>query len=126
MSELFGEPYDLRNLQWVIEAYFDRMYDDGRFIEALEHIVNQCGFSTDGAYCSFPDTSSYFEEDHFDGVRFSSGYLLEEDVTVVVSDEKFREFLSVACDKYLKRHPRDTRKISELLDSSSYGQRLSE
>jgi hypothetical protein len=119
VNELFGQPYDRRDLHWVIEAYFDRMYDDGRFVEALEHIVKQCGFSTDGAYCSFPDMNSYFEEDHFEGVRFSSGYLLEEDVSVVVSYEKLREFLRLACAKYLKRHPGDTGKISELLGSSN-------
>lgn len=117
MNELFGQPYDRQDSYWVIKAYFDRMYDDGRFVEAVEFLVKRWGFSTDGAYCDFPDVNSYFEEDHFEGVRFSSVYLLEEDVSVIVSDEVFREYLRLACDKYLKCHPGDTGKVTELLNS---------
>jgi hypothetical protein len=118
VNELFGQPYDHRDSHWVIKAYFDRMYDDGRFIEAVECLVKGWGFSTDGAYCGFPDMNSYFDEDHFEGVRFSSGYILEEDVSVVVSDETFREYLKLACGKYLKFHSGDTEKVHKLLGCS--------
>jgi hypothetical protein len=116
VSELFGQPYDRRDLHWVIKAYFDRMYNDGRFIEAVEYLVKGWGFSTDGAYCSFPDMNSYFEEDHFEGVRFSSGYILEEDVSIIVSDEVFCEYLKLACDKYLRLHSGDIEEVRKLLD----------
>lgn len=43
MNELFGQPYDRRDSHWVIKAYFDRMYDDGRFIEAVEFLVKNGG-----------------------------------------------------------------------------------
>lgn len=59
--------------------------------------------------------NSYFEEDHFEGVRFSSGYILEEDASVIVSDEVFRDYLKLACDKYLKFHSGNAGKVHKLL-----------
>ncbi|EKL0662061.1 ribonuclease toxin immunity protein CdiI, partial [Pseudomonas aeruginosa] len=55
MKELFGQPYSESDPYWVVKGYFDRMYDDGYFIEAVGYIVKRWGFSTDGAYCNFPD-----------------------------------------------------------------------
>ncbi|WVV49408.1 hypothetical protein THH46_08050 [Pseudomonas sp. NA13] len=33
--------------------------------------------------------NSYFQEDHFEGVRFSYGYLSDEDNSVIVSEDVF-------------------------------------
>ncbi|HGW5505760.1 TPA: ribonuclease toxin immunity protein CdiI, partial [Pseudomonas aeruginosa] len=52
VKELFGQPYSESDPYWVVKGYFDRMYDDGYFIEAVGYIVKRWGFSTDGAYCN--------------------------------------------------------------------------
>ncbi|WP_447444560.1 ribonuclease toxin immunity protein CdiI [Pseudomonas aeruginosa] len=57
VKELFGQPYSESDPYWVVKGYFDRMYDDGYFIEAVGYIVKRWGFSTDGAYCNFPDVA---------------------------------------------------------------------
>ncbi|WP_241361022.1 ribonuclease toxin immunity protein CdiI, partial [Pseudomonas aeruginosa] len=75
MKELFGQPYSESDPYWVVKGYFDRMYDDGYFIEAVGYIVKRWGFSTDGAYCNFPDENSPFDEEHFEGC---SGLLIPD------------------------------------------------
>jgi len=120
MQELFGQPYDDSDIYWVVKGYFDRMYGDGAFIKSIGCIVRKNGFSTDGAYCNFPDMESPFEEDHFDGVEFAYGYPPTDDETVVISEEACATFVRMVCDKYLQRHPEDAEKVKELLDSLSF------
>lgn len=59
MKELFGQPYTDSDPYWIVKGYFDRMYHDGNFIKSLELLVKRWGFSTDGAYCNFPDLNSF-------------------------------------------------------------------
>ncbi|MBQ4796989.1 ribonuclease toxin immunity protein CdiI, partial [Pectobacterium versatile] len=73
-QELFGQPYDNNDPHWIIKAYFDRMYNDGYFGKAISYILHKDSFHVDGAYCSFPDMNSYYEEEHFEGVEFAYGY----------------------------------------------------
>ncbi len=119
-SELFGQPYSESDPYWVVKGYFDRMYDDGYFIEAVGYIVKRWGFSTDGAYCNFPDENSPFDEEHFEGVEFSYGYPPKDEDTIVVSEAVCSKFIRLACEKYLQRHPEDTEKVKELLDKLSF------
>jgi hypothetical protein len=115
MKELFGQPYRQSDPDWIIKGYFDRMYDDDRFIEAAGYIVRRWGFSVDGAYCNFPDVNSPSEEDRFDGVEFSYGYPSSDADTIVVSEEVCMEYLRLACDKYLQRHPENKAEVDVLL-----------
>ncbi|WP_145594372.1 ribonuclease toxin immunity protein CdiI [Yersinia aleksiciae] len=115
MKELFGQPYDESDPYWVVKGYFDRMYNDDVFLDAVSSLVTKMGFSCDGAYCNFPDMDSYYDEDHFDGVEFAYGYPPEEDDTVIVSEETCFEYVRLACEKYLQLHPEDTNKVNTLL-----------
>jgi hypothetical protein len=118
MKELFGQPYRQSDPYWIVKGYFDRMYDDGRFIEAAGYVVRRWGFSFDGAYCNFPDVNSSFEEGHFEGVEFSYGYPSSDADTIVVSEEVCMEYLRLACDKYLQRHPESNAEVDVLLSGS--------
>ncbi|MBH3404649.1 ribonuclease toxin immunity protein CdiI [Pseudomonas glycinae] len=120
MRELFGQPYSQSDPNWIVKGYFDRMYDDGRFIEAVGYIVKRWGFSVDGAYCNFPDESSPLDEEHFEGVEFSYGYPPSDEDTIVVSESVCTEYLRLACEKYLQLHPEDKAKIEELLRVISF------
>lgn len=119
MKELFGQPYGESDPYWVVKAYFDRMYSDGYFLEALGYIAKRWGFSTDGAYCNFPDVNSPFDED-FEGVEFSYGCPPKDEDTIVVSEAVCSELIRLACDKYLQRHPESASKVKELLDKLSF------
>ena len=120
MKELFGQPYTDSDPYWIVKGYFDRMYHDGNFIKSLELLVKRWGFSTDGAYCNFPDLNSFFEEEHFEGVEFAYGYPPKNEDTVVVSEETCSKYIRLACDKYVSLHPEDTVKVREILDQLSF------
>ncbi|MCX2524898.1 ribonuclease toxin immunity protein CdiI [Larsenimonas rhizosphaerae] len=120
MKDLFGQPYGESDLCWAVKAYFDRMCNDGYFVEAIGYIVKKRGFSTDGAYCNFPYKNSPFENEHFEGVEFAYGYPPTDEETVIVSDSVCPEYVRLACDKYLHRHPEDMKKIKEALKQLSF------
>lgn len=120
MKELFGQPYSESDPFWIVKAYFDRMYNDDYFIEAVGYIVKRWGFSTDGAYCNFPDENSSYDEERFEGVQFAYGYPPKDEDTVVVSESVCSEYLRLACEKYLERNPKDAAKVKELLDGLSF------
>ncbi|MGV7962062.1 ribonuclease toxin immunity protein CdiI [Photorhabdus tasmaniensis] len=115
-KELFGQPYDDKDPYWVVKGYFDTMYGKECFLEVVENIIKKYGFGTDGAHCNFPDMNSYYEGDHFIGVKFIYGYSPDDDdPEVVVSEETCYHYVRLACEKYLKLHPEDTDKVNELL-----------
>ena len=115
MKELFGQPYNWSDQCWVLKGYFDRMYNDDVFLDAINNLTKKIGFSCDGAYCNFPDMDSCYEEEHFDGVEFAYGYSPEEDDTITVSEEVCFNYVRLACEKYLQLHPEDTDKVKILL-----------
>jgi len=112
---LFELPYDRSEPGWTIRSYFDLIYNEGRFLDAVESIVNKESYILDGIYCHFPDMNSYDEEDHFEGVQFAIGYPPSEDDTVIVSEEICYQYVRLACSKYLHLHQEDTDKVNELL-----------
>ncbi|WP_256657134.1 ribonuclease toxin immunity protein CdiI [Pseudomonas sp. BCA13] len=82
------------------------------------------GFSTDGAYCNFPDENSPFNEENFEGVEFAYCYPPKDEDIVVVSEVVCSEYIRLACEKYLQHHPEDAEKVKELLDKISFWFRI--
>lgn len=115
MVGLLNQPYNVQDAEWVVKAYFDRMYDDGRFVEAVSYITRRYGFCIDGAYCNFPDLESLDVEDHFEGVEFSYGYPPGDDEIVVVSEGVCADLLRLSCCAYVERHPEDDLTVNTLL-----------
>ncbi|PIT48016.1 ribonuclease toxin immunity protein CdiI [Snodgrassella communis] len=103
------------NVYEVITTYFNIMYSDGCFLETVNYLINKIGFSTDGAYCHFPDMNSYDENEHFEGVEFAVGYPPTANDTIIVSEETCYQYIRIACEKYLNLHPEEKDKIDELL-----------
>jgi hypothetical protein len=118
MSELFGQPYDQSDRLWVLKAYFDIMYSDGNFIAAVKNICRKWGYSTDGAYCRFPDLNSFFQEDHFEGVEFAYG-IPPDEITVYVDERTCLDFVGEACEIYISRHPESRLEIARSLEAKS-------
>ncbi|AHK18717.1 hypothetical protein BF17_04735 [Yersinia similis] len=114
-KELFSQKDVNDGLNLVIVSYFDRMYEDDRFLEVIKYISKKIGFNTDGAYCNFPDMNSYDESEHFEGVEFAVGYPYSEADIVIVNEETCFKYVRLSCEKYLHRHPEDTDKVNKLL-----------
>ncbi|RZG87586.1 hypothetical protein EXE10_04505 [Acinetobacter sp. WCHAc060033] len=100
----------------MVISYFERMFEDGHFIYAIELLVDGSSLSTDGDYCSFGDMDSYYDEFHFNGVEFATGYSPKEEDTVIVSKETCNFYIKLACVRYKKLEPDSTHKINELLE----------
>ncbi|MBS9443882.1 ribonuclease toxin immunity protein CdiI [Photorhabdus heterorhabditis] len=113
MKFLFELPYDHSNFDWIIKSYFDLMYNDERFLDAVENIVQKESFMLDGVYCFFPDANS--EDEYFEGVQFAVGYPPTDEDTITVSEETCYHYVRLAGEKYLELHPEDTDKVNELL-----------
>ncbi|MCU3987157.1 ribonuclease toxin immunity protein CdiI [Enterobacter mori] len=114
-KELFTQQDIDGGLNLIVVSYFDRVYEDGDFIEALELFSKGGSLNKDGAYCNFPDMDSYDESEHFEGVEFAMGYPPSEADAVIVSKETCYHYIRLACEKYLKLNPEDTDKINSLL-----------
>ncbi|MCC8380935.1 ribonuclease toxin immunity protein CdiI [Xenorhabdus sp. PB30.3] len=114
-KELFSQ-FDMGlGLDLIIVSYFERMYEDGKFLDAIELLSKKWTLSVDGAYCNFPDMDSYDETEHFEGVEFAIGYPPTEEDTVIVTEETCYHYVRLACEKYLKLHPEDIDKVNTLL-----------
>jgi len=117
-NELFGQPYDRKNPYWILESFFDRMHGEGYFIKTIIYIIGRNSFHLDGAYCSFPDLNSCYEEDHFEGIEYAYGYPPENDSTIIVSENICSKYIKIACAKYLNLHPEDSAEIQVILQNS--------
>ena len=115
MKHLFELPYNHFDIEGTVKSYFDLMYNEGRFIDAIENIINKDSYMLDGIYCIFPDMNSCDEAEHFEGVQFSIGYPSTIENTVTVSEKKCYTYVQLACEKYLKRHPDKTEQIQFLI-----------
>ncbi|OCQ54721.1 hypothetical protein Ppb6_00085 [Photorhabdus australis subsp. thailandensis] len=113
MKFLFELPYDHSNFDWIIKSYFDLMYNEEHFLDAVENIVQKESFMLDGVYCFFPDVNS--EDEYFEGVQFAVGYPPTDEDTITVSEETCYHYVRLAGEKYLELHPEDIDKVNELL-----------
>lgn len=98
-----------------IVGYFNIMSSGRNLLGVIEHIFEQNGFNTDGAYCNFPDMNSYDVSEHFEGVEFAVGYPPSEADTVIVSEKTCYHYLQLTCERYLKLHPEDSEKVNSLI-----------
>lgn len=114
-KELFNKDDIDSGLNSIVISYFERIFDDNKFLEAIELLSKKWTLCVDGAYCNFPDLNSFDESEHFEGVEFAVGYPPTEEDTVIVSESVCFYYLKLACDRYLKFYPEDTEKIQELL-----------
>ncbi len=114
MKHLFDLPYDHFDTKGTIKSYFDLMYNEGHFLDAIENIVHKESYMLDGIYCFFPDVNGC-DEEKFDGVQFAIGYPPSQENTVTVSEIDCYYFVKLACERYLNLHSEDKAKVNALL-----------
>jgi len=117
IKELFSQSDVDSGLNLIIVSYFDRMYEDNKFLKVVDYMTQRIGFSTDGAYCHFACEYDGFLDDMVfeEGVFFAIGYPPEKDDEIVVSEETCYHYVRLACKKYLVLHPEDTDEVNKLL-----------
>ncbi|MCS3748622.1 hypothetical protein FHY18_004259 [Xanthomonas arboricola] len=125
MDYLYGQPYDFSDKRWILKGYFDIIHSQGSLIEAASLLVKKWGFSTDGAYCRFPDENSLFEEDRFIGVEFCLDNFFTEDSVLIVSEREFFEFLAKSLEIYDRLHPSESAKVFPIIDQARIMQEIS-
>jgi len=111
MNEYIFDNTDYENdPEWVVRDYFNSMNLQGKFIWMLPYLVNKIGCGANETYCSFPDINDPDPECHFDGIMF--GVWGGE---IIVSEEVGFKYTRLACEIYLKLHPKDIDKVNDLV-----------
>lgn len=119
-NELFNQSDIDAGLNIIIISYFDRMYEDGDFIKAIALLTEKVALNKDGAYCAFGDMDNYCDDFHFNGVEFAMGYPPSEAEEVIVSEEECYKYVRLACERYIKFHPKNMKIINNLLEKMPY------
>ncbi len=109
MKEALFKNLDRKNDPlWIGKEFFNSI-NNMFFLRTIGYLVEGTSYGDEYSDCDFPDD---LEEDEvpFDGVRFRY-----HDDDVVVSEEVFKECLSLACKKYEAINPDKASEIRDLL-----------
>ena len=101
MKELYMQSLFDNDPFWIVKMYFNRMYGRGVLVKVVNYLLNGIGYGTDGGHCAFREIDSYFEEDHFEVLKFISG-IPTDDKKIIISKEEFNKILRETIDLYLK------------------------
>jgi hypothetical protein len=104
-ARTFGDESDR-----IIKEFFNSIYDQKRFLWAMDLVVSKRGCTVNEEYCLFPDFIDADPSGHFEGVKF--GGMFGE---TVISETKCREYIDLACERYIALCPGDGAKVAEML-----------
>lgn len=93
---------------WISKEFFNSI-NDMFFLRAVGYLVEGTSYGDEYSDCDFPDDLDD-EEEAFEGVRFRY-----HDDEIIISKEKFKECLSLACKKYGEINPDKSSEIKDLL-----------
>jgi hypothetical protein len=93
----------------VIE-FINSIYAQNKFLWALPLIVSKRGCVVNEDYCLFPDWTDPDPEFHFEGVMFGG-----VNGEAVIGEDSCSKYIDEACTRYLRLHPSDRVKISDIL-----------
>ncbi len=93
---------------WIVKEYFNCIRGHS-FSRCVDLLTQSIGYGDEHVMCDFPDDIDW-DEEPFEGVRFRF-----QDDEIVVSEEEFKYYLKLACERYVDIYPEDESKIKELL-----------
>ncbi|MCY0965151.1 ribonuclease toxin immunity protein CdiI [Parathalassolituus penaei] len=93
---------------WLAKEFFNSI-NNMFFLRAIGYLIEGVGYGDEYSYCDFPGGLDD-DEEPFEGVRFRY-----HDDEVVLSDEKFKECLNLACKRYGDINPDKLSEIKDLL-----------
>lgn len=79
------------------------------FLRTIGYLVEGTSYGNEYSDCDFPDDLED-DEEPFEGVRFRY-----HDDEIVVSEEEFKEYLTLACKRYEDINPDKSSEIKDLL-----------
>lgn len=92
------------------------------FVEAMNSILNEVGFSRYDCHCFFPNDFEPWEEDYFEeGVKFDNDALGE---VVIVDYITFQKYVIIACESYLQQYPQHKYILTDLIQKYSQKHKL--
>lgn len=118
MKFLFGTKESLDS-SWVVQRFFDEAYDYTDFVWVVALVASRTGYINDDISCRFPDSTSFDEEDHFDGVEFGVDRPSVGPRKVVVTDAECRKWLQEACNRYVRLHPEQADAVDTAINTPS-------
>ncbi|QNA88418.1 ribonuclease toxin immunity protein CdiI [Massilia sp. Dwa41.01b] len=96
--------------EYQAKEFLNSMYSQGRFVRAIEGIVNREDIIVNDEYCLFPEPDLNEPIAHFEGVKF-----VAFDSELVISEAACSTIIDQACANYLRLHPEDTGEINAIL-----------
>jgi len=93
---------------WITKEFFNSI-NNMFFLRTIGYLVEGRSYGDEYSDCDFPDSLEDGEVP-FEGVRFRY-----QDDEVVVTEETFKECLSLACKKYAEINPDKSSEIKNLL-----------
>ena len=108
--DLFGASAYVDESDRVAMGFFNSVYAQGRFLWALKLIASKQGCVVNEDYCLFPDMNDPDPSCHFEGVSF--GGVGGE---MIVSEAKCREYVNMACKRYVAQCPDDLDSVDAIL-----------
>jgi len=107
-EELFDNLDRKNDPLWIGKEFFNSI-NNMFFLRTIGYLIKNTGYGDEYGYCDFPDDLEE-DEEPFEGVRFRY-----HDDEVVVSEDKFKECLSLACKRYEEINPDKSSEIKDLL-----------
>lgn len=93
---------------WIGKEFFNSI-NNMFFLRTIGYLVEGKSYGGEYSDCDFPDDFEH-DEESFDGIRFRY-----HDDEVFVSEEIFKECLTLACKRYEEINPNKSSEIKDLL-----------
>lgn len=101
----------------VIKEYFSTLYKSKVFLESIYNVlVNYESAAVEGCYWYYPDLSSRYPDDNFEGVCFEIGFNYP-DMKVYVSEQVSFDYAKKACERFSKLHPEHRDFLASIIDN---------
>ena len=91
----------------LLDLYY-WLIGENRFFDILKKYTNCEGYGSEYCWCCFANQIYEWEEDYFgkNGVAYYFEYpVVDEDCTIIFSNEEFYKYLSIKCESYIDKFP---------------------
>ena len=101
----------------VIKECFSTLYKSNAFLESMyEVLVDYDSAGVEGCWWYYPDLSSPYPDDVFDGVCFEIGFD-SPDTKVYVTEQVSFDYAKKACKRFIELHPEHEDFLTNIIDN---------
>ena len=91
----------------LLDLYY-RSIGDSRFLYVLQQYSNCKGYGSPYCWCCFANQVEEWDEDYFGENKVAYYFdppAVDEDYTIIFSNEEFYKYLSIKCENYIDKFP---------------------